>query len=231
VSLRQDLASDIAAGLAGWYQLQCVQGLGGLSGEDSARLITAQVVNAQGRYAPTKSQLPRYWGAVKYRVDLAIKGRAANSSDWYGAIEIKWPGESIDRNQTRGQLVQDVVRVTFVPTNNLNAKFLVLGGTADALARLFDTPHPQAAAPEARRVALNTLLSRNLAQPSGELTYTQWSTNFPEAGDRVPPSVFGQFNGKLKCELLAAGDSMVAGASVASAYVWQCNRTRGTATP
>ncbi|MHB0981023.1 MAG: hypothetical protein ACYC5Q_13320 [Thermoleophilia bacterium] len=225
------MAADITAGLAGWYQLQYVQGLGALSGEDSARLIAAQVINAQGRYAPVKSQLPRYWGAVKYRIDLAIKGRAVNVSDWYGTVELKWPGESIDRNQVRGQLVQDVVRVTFVPTSNLNAKFLVLGGTADALAQLFDTAHPQAAVPEARRVALGTLLSRDLGQPGGELTNAQWSANFPEAGGRVPPSVFGQFNGKLKCELLATSDSVVAGVPVASVYVWQCNRTRGTATP
>ncbi len=86
---RGDLAFDVAAGLSGWLQLQIVQRLGGLSGEDSARLVVAQIVNAQGRYEPATSQLPPNWGSTKKRVDIALKGRSAGAETWYGAVEIK----------------------------------------------------------------------------------------------------------------------------------------------
>ena len=80
---RQKLAAEIAAGLAGWYQLQCAQKLGDLAGEDSARFLTAQILNAQGRFAPATSQLPKNWGNTKKRVDIAIKGRSRPSRSFF----------------------------------------------------------------------------------------------------------------------------------------------------
>jgi hypothetical protein len=229
MSTRQDLASDIAAGLAGWYQLHHIQKLGELAGEDSARFIVAQIVNAQGRYAPATSQLPQNWGSTKKRVDVAIKGRTQGAANWYGAIEIKWPGSAFDAHQIRLLVVQDAMRLAFIETANLNAHFLVLGGSQATFQKLFDAPHPNAPDREDRRVAFGQLLSRDTNQRNGSLTPAVWSQRFAEAGDRLPVTVFDNFDGRLKCELLASAESQVAGNAVGKVYVWQCNRTRGTA--
>ena len=226
---RQQLAQDIAAGLAGWHQLQHVQKLGDLSGEDTARFLIAQVVNAQGRYQPATSQLPNNWGSTKKRIDIAIKPTSKVAVNWYGAIEIKWPGSSFDPHQIRLTIVQDIVRLSFVETANLNAHFLVLGGTEAAMTVLFTTPHPGAADREARRTDFEMLLSRDLADPKRKLLHSQWSSTFSEAGQRVPDTLFDGFDGRIKTELLAAECSKVGTEQVGRVFVWQCNRTRGTA--
>lgn len=223
-ALRKALASDIASGLAGWLQLQIVQRLGELSGEDAARLVVAQVVNAQGRYKPATSQLPRNWGSTKKRIDIALKGRSDSAALWYGAIEIKWAGLSSDLDAVRLALVQDVMRLAFIKTANLNAHFLVLGGSTAGLLRLFDDRHRQAAARESRRIAFRRLLSRRMKYPSGSLTYPEWNVQFPKAGDRIPPSVFGGYTGKLSAALLAVAASTVSSEIVGNVYVWQCSR-------
>jgi len=226
---RADLANDIAAGLAGWYQLQVTQKLGDLPGEDSARFLAAQIVNAQGRFEPRTSQRPPNWGSSKKRVDLGLAGRSSNAAGWYGAIEVKWPGAAFDPHQTRLQTVQDAMRLSFIETGNVNAKLLVLGGSANALTILFDTTHPQAADREQRRQAFNDLFQRDLQHPNGMLTSAIWTQQFPGAGDRVPDGTFANFDGRLKAELLASVDASVRGQAVGHVYVWQCNRTRGTA--
>jgi len=225
---RLDLASDLAAGLSGWFQLQVVQKLGNLSGEDAARLVAAQIVNAQGCYEPATSQLPKNWGATKKRIDIALKARSKGAQTWYGAVEIKWPGAAFDPHQVRLQAVQDAVRLAFIRTSLLNAHFLLLGGTSESLTLLFDTQHPQANDRESRRQAFAALFSRDLGQPKGEATYGIWSQEFPEAGSRVPSTVFSGFNGKLKTQLLASSEARVGGVVRGSVYVWQCNRTKGT---
>lgn len=229
---RPDLARDIAAGLSGWLQLQIVQKLGDLSGEDAARLVTAQIVNAQGRYAPATSQLPPNWGSTKKRVDIALKARSTDAETWYGAIEIKWPGAAFDAGQMRAQVVQDAMRLTFISTNMLNARFLVVGGSSASIERLFDTPHPRATGQESRRLAFVDLFRRRLKKPHGEATFDVWSKEFPDAGSRVPDTVFSHFRGKLKTELIAVARARVGGRPenvMGRVYVWQCKRTRGPA--
>lgn len=225
---RANLAHDLAAGLAGWLQLQAAQRLAGLSGEDSARLIAAQIVNAQGKYAPATSQLPSNWGSTKKRVDIALKGRSAGAQVWYGAIEIKWPGIAFDVGKTREQIVQDAMRLTFISTSLLNAHFLVLGGSLASMKRLFDEPHPNASKQEKRRKFFKRLFSRNLKKPLSEASYDEWSKFFPQAGARIPKGIFGNFQGKLKTELLDRVTTK-AGDTRGRVYVWQCNRTRGPA--
>lgn len=229
MSLRQTLGQDIAAGLAGWFQLQVSQNLGELSGEDSARFIVSQIVNAQGRYAPATSQLPKNWGATKKRVDVALKARSKGATTWYGAVEIKWPGSAFDPDQVRLQAVQDAMRVTFITTNYLKASFVVLGGSKDSLDTLFDKKHPNAQDREQRRQAFHALFSRDLKRPSGEADHTTWSSRFPDAGARVPPAVFANFTGKLKAELVSKADARVGDQEVGHVYVWQCKRVRGKA--
>lgn len=226
---RQTLAAQIAYGLAGWHQLQRVQNLGDLSGEDTARSLVAQIINAQGRFAPATSQLPLNWGSTKRRIDVALLGRSAGATVWYGAIEIKWPGTAFDVHQVREQIVQDAMRLAFINTVSLNAKFLVLGGGSDTITTLFDTAHPNAEEREARRVGFGELFSRDLANPECYLPHNSWLLLFPKAGERVPQTTFATFNGRLKTELLARAEANVAGATVGLVFVWQCNRTRGKA--
>jgi len=202
--------------------------MGNLSGEDSARFIVSQIVNAQGRYAPATSQLPKNWGATKKRVDVALKARAQGAQTWYGAVEIKWPGGAFDPHQVRLQAVQDAMRLTFIQTNSLNANFLIIGGSETAIHELFDKQHPNAAERESRRQAFTALFSRDSQNPKGEANHGTWSVEFAEAGARLPQTVFGSFNGKLKAELLSGVDATIEGKPVGRAYVWQCNRTGGS---
>lgn len=225
---RSDLAKHLAAGLAGWHQLQTVQNLGKLSGEDTARSLAAQIINAQGRFAPATSKLPNNWGTTKKRIDVALLGRSANAVIWYGALEIKWPGESFDAHQVRELIVQDAMRLAFVETSITNAKLLIVGGNSAAITKLFDTPHPTSLAADDRRKAFNDLLSRDLASPNRNLTHAIWSNQFPQAGDRTPETVFNDFNGKLKTELLAYEEAKIGGKPVGAVFIWQCFRTRGT---
>lgn len=225
---RTRLASHVAAGLGGWFQLHVTQNLHGSSGEDAARFVVAQIVNAQGRYAPVISQLPPNWGNSKKRIDVALRTRSSGANSWYGAIEIKWPGASFDPHQIRLSAVQDAMRLAFICTTNLNALFLVIGGTHASLDTLFDKPHT-APERESRRMAFIDLFHRDPANPEGVALYRSWSTQFPEAGARIPTKVFKGFNGRLKTRLLAANDAKVGDTVEGHVYVWQCNRTRGTA--
>lgn len=229
MSQRKSLAQDIAAALAGWFQLQVTQNLGHLSGEDSARFIVSQVVNAQGKYLPATSQLPQNWGATKKRIDVALKARSKGATTWYGAVEIKWPGGAFDPHQVRLQAVQDAMRITFIDTKFLNANFLVVGGSKASMELLFDTHHANAQAREQRRQAFCSLFKRDLQVSKGEVDHATWSVRFPDAGSRVPSSVFGNFTGKLKAELIAAANSCVGSKEVGHSYVWLCKRARGKA--
>ena len=226
---RQHLAQDIADGLAGWYQLHYVQKLGGLSGEDSARFIVAQIVNAQGQYLPATSQLPTNWGATKRRIDIALKARRQEANKWYGAIEIKWPGDHFDADQARLSIVQDATRLAFVEAANLNAKFLIVGGSDAALRHLFDDAHPRSPDAEARRKQFNKCFKRTAHSKVASFSYAALEEHFPEGSDRVPANVFGAFNGKLRILLLATAVAYAGGGEAGRVYVWQCNRLRGAA--
>lgn len=228
---RIELAQNLAAGLSGWLQLNVVQKLGDFPGEDTARFLTAQIVNAQGRYLPATSQLPQNWGTTKKRVDVALKARSQGATTWYGAIEIKWPGASFDVDQTRLQIVQDAMRLTFISTSVLNANFLVIGGSADSIKLLFDRSHPRKVEKNERRISFGRLLSRDLNQPKGGLTHKEWFRHFPNAGGRLPEPIFGNFNGKLKAQLLARSPAVIGKETAGHVYVWQCNKTRGAAQP
>lgn len=227
---RSVIASNVVAGLSGWLQLQIVQNLGDMSGEDSARLVTAQIINAQGQYRPAKSQLPRNWGSSnKYRIDIALKTRSSRAKSWYGAIEIKWPGTRFAPDQMRGQAIEDAMRLTFIRTTYLNARFLLIGGSSKSLGQLFDKPHPRAKKPENRRLAFSKLFKRELRNPKGRLGHADWSVSFPGAGSRIPENIFSNFDGTLEAELLAVANAKVGPDTVGSVYIWQCSRIRGTA--
>jgi hypothetical protein len=228
MNYRSQFANDLAFGLCGWLQLQAAQKLGDLSGEDSARLIAAQIVNAQGQFRPEISQAPANWGSdSKKRVDIALKAKSKNSSTWYGAIEIKWPGRAFDVAQTRTQIVQDAMRVALVPTNGTNAHFLVLGGSSESLYRLFDKQHKKAEL-EAGRSEFSNLLVRNKIDETGEMPYKIWSSTTWCAADRVPDARKSNFNGKLTATLLAAAQASIGSKVEGQVFVWQCNRTRGS---
>lgn len=121
------------------------------------------------------------------------------------------------------------MRLAFVNTTGINAKFLVVGGNATSIATLFDTPHPNAPDRENRRIAFGELLPRDLAHPDGHLTHRRWSAQFSKAGERIPQTTFNGFDGRLKTERLARVEATVGGNAVGTVFIWQCNRTRGTA--
>lgn len=224
---RKKLAQQIASGLAGWYQLQAAQNLSGLGGEDSARFVLAQVVNAQQRYQVQTSQRPTNWpDSSKLRMDIQLIGTSAGAAGWYGAVEVKWPGSSFAADQVRLALVQDAVRLLSVATQNLNARLLVLGGSKDALHKLFEKTHPNAPASEQKRTMLGTLLPRTVGTTASE-KFSDVIATFSDAESRVPQTIRPVCQHRIRTTCLAAADSKLADEIVGHVYVWQCGKTGG----
>ena len=206
------------------------QNLHAMTGEDSARVVTLQVLNAQNRYSPLTSQLPNNWAgtSTKKRIDIALKGVSSSAEGWYGAVEVKWPGRSFAVKTTREEIVEDVVRLAFVETSNLRANLLVVGGTADAIEKLFDKAHKKQEL-EDMRLAFGRLLPRAKVGTTGHLDHKELTSHFSSFSSRVPSSVFGQFDGRLKAELLAVCQVSLGDQARGHVYAWHCKRTRGTA--
>ena len=224
---RKHLAQQIASGLAGWHQLHAAQNLTGLRGEDSARFIIAQIVNAHGRYKVQTSQRPSNWPTnSKLRMDIRLLGTSAGAAGWYGAVEAKWPGASFAVDPIRLALVQDVVRLITVTTQNLNARLLVLGGSDDAIGRIFDKPHPRAPKSEQMRAVIDALLPRT----AGNTQSTKFSdvlAAFAQAEDRIPPSLRPACHGRVRVTCLSAEKAVMAGQTVGHVFVWQCSKSGG----
>lgn len=226
---RTDIAERLTCGLGGWFQVLAAQNLHQQAGEESARLMALQILNAQNAYRPQASQKPVNWGATKKRVDIALLGTSASAEGWYGAFELKWAAVESDPHQIRLTIVQDVTRLAFTKTTNMCANILLLGGTSDAITKLFDTPHTGAVDREGRRVCFNKLLSRQLLNGDGQLLPSELLNRFPGYGERVPLETFASWDGHLKASLLSSCDVRMAGGSVGTVFAWQCKRTRGTA--
>ena len=202
---RTEIAERVTCGLGGWLQMLAAQNLHPQAGEDSARVVALQILNAQNAYSPNASAKPPNWGHTKKRIDIALKGTSKKAAGWYGAFELKWAAESSDPHQIRQTIVQDVVRLSFVETTNMCARILIVGGTAIALNALFDTKHDKAKDRESRRAAFVKLLRRQGQQP-GVLLYTELNDQFPQHGKRIPKDVSCDWQGRLKAELLASCD-------------------------
>ena len=222
---RTEFAERIAAGLSGWFQQLAAQNLEHQVGEDAARVELVRMISAQRAFVPDTAARPTNWPTnTKKRLDIAVLGRRAGVQGWYGAIELKWPGESMAVAATRQAIVEDAVRVAFSATNNLCANFVVLGGTTAALTAIFDTPHPQAPQQEQQRLAFSNLFSRVLANHEGTLTNADLNTHFPDFGDRVPQTTFNGWNRRLKTELVTVVHATVGATVKGSVYVWQCKK-------
>lgn len=222
---RTEFAERIAAGLGGWFQQLAAQNLEHQVGEDAARVELVRMISAQRSYVPETGVRPPNWPTnTKKRIDVAVLGKKAGAKGWYGAIELKWPGESIDVSSTRQAIVEDAVRVAFSATGNLCANFVVLGGTTAALSSLFDTPHPQAPPKEQQRTAFGNLFGRDIANPNGTLRNADLNNHFPDFGDRVPQTTFNGWTRRLKTELLTVVNATVGTNSKGIVYVWQCKK-------
>jgi hypothetical protein len=226
---RTDIAERLTCGLGGWFQVLAAQNLHEQAGEESARVMALQILNAQNAYRPQTSQKPVNWGATKKRVDIALLGTSAGAAGWYGAFELKWAAVESDPRQIRQSIVQDVTRLAFTRTTNMCANILLLGGTSNAIGKLFNTPHPDAVDREGRRVSFNKLLSRQSANSDGQLLPGELQSHFPSFGERVPPETFADWDGRLKASLLSTCDVRMGGRLVGTVFAWQCKRTRGTA--
>lgn len=222
---RTDFAEKIAAGLGGWFQQLAAQNLEHQVGEDASRVELVRMISAQRAFIPETGQRPPNWPQnTKKRIDVAVLGRRVGSKGWYGAIELKWPGESVDVASTRQHIVEDAVRVAFAQTSNLGANFLVLGGTSAALGGLFDTAHPHAQDKEQQRTEFNNLFHRDPADPEGVLRNAVLNAHFPDFGDRIPQTVFNGWSRRLKVELITSAKAMVGEAEKGVVYVWQCKK-------
>ncbi|HEY9153867.1 MAG TPA: hypothetical protein VIM69_01980 [Opitutaceae bacterium] len=227
--VRKLLAEKLSGGLSGWFQNLAAQNLHSETGEDSARVVAVQILNAQNRYKVEASTLPQNWGVSKRRIDVAIKGRSQDAQGWYGAVELKWITGDSDWHQIRLQIIQDIVRLGFVETSNLCANFLVIGGTRECLYSLFDEAHPHSPEREQRRVLFDRLLYRDINHPTSHLLHTELEHCFLKFEERVPEAVFDGFDGRLKAELLARNVAYIGQTEVGSVCIWQCKRTRGSA--
>ena len=222
---RKEFAERISAGLAGWLQQLAAQDLEGYVGEDAARVELVRMIGAQKTFVPATSKRPTNWPkSTKRRIDIAVLGKSADAKGWYGAIELKWPGVSINVRETRHQIVEDAIRVAFSTTANLSANFLVLGGTATTIANLFDTAHPQSQEAEDQRVDFNRLFSRDLQNPNAQLSNADLNLYFPDFGERVPQAAFGNWNRRFATTLIAVSISRVGSADKGLVYVWQCKK-------
>jgi hypothetical protein len=222
---RTQLAERIAAGLGGWFQQLAAQDLEHQVGEDAARVELVRMISAQRSYIPDTAQRPTNWPPeTKKRIDIAILGKKSGAQGWYGAIELKWPGFSFDVGATRQLIVEDAVRVSFAKTSNLCANFLILGGSTNALHKLFDKPHASAATKENKRVAFCTLFSRDLANPIAFLSNADLNSSFPDFGDRVPQTVFNGWSRRFRTELVTVVEARVGAIAKGAVYVWQCKR-------
>lgn len=222
---RTEFAERIAAGLGGWFQQIAAQNLAEQVGEDAARMELVRMISAQRAFVPETAQRPINWPTnTKKRLDIAVLGRRANANGWYGAIELKWPGISVDVSNTRQAIVEDAVRVAFSRTSNMCANFLIVGGTTEALSALFDVPHPQAADKESQREAFNMLFHRDTANPEGVLTNASLNACFPDFGDRIPQTVFNGWSRRFSASLVTKVVATVGSQSKGFVYVWQCHK-------
>lgn len=222
---RKEFAERIAAGLGGWFQQLAAQNLEHQVGEDAARVELVRMISAQRTFVPDTAVRPTNWPSnTKKRIDIAVLGKKAEAKTWYGAIELKWPGESIAVADTRHAIVEDAVRVAFSKTANLCANFVVLGGTTTALELLFDKPHPEATQKEQQRTAFCSIFSRDLANPEGNLPNVDLNTHFPDFGDRVPQTTFKGWSRRLKTELVTVVNATVGASTKGSVYVWQSKK-------
>lgn len=221
---RIELAERISAGLAGWLQQLAAQNLENQVGEDAARVEVVRMISAQRAFVPDTALRPTNWPVgTRKRLDIAVLGRRSGAVGWYGAIELKWPGQEFDRTAARQRVVEDVVRVAFAATANLGANFLILGGTTASIDKLFDGPHT-AAARETQRTRFCSLLSRDPGNPTGILTNASLNDSFPDFGDRVPQTTFNGWARRLRTDLIAVAPATVGTTVKGYVYVWQCSR-------
>lgn len=182
-----------------------------------------RTISSLRQYIPDTSQRPTNWpSTTKKRVDIAVLGRSASAAGWYGAIELKWPSNSIDIRKTRHRIVEDCIRVAFCKTYNLHANFLILGGTLPMVNSLFDRVHKQSEGSESQRNAFHNLFSRDLSNPKGNLGNSKLNQEFPDFGDRIPQTVFNGWSRRLATELVAKADAMVGNEILGQVYIWQC---------
>lgn len=221
---RSEFAERITSGLAGWLQQLAAQNLHHQVGEDAARVELVRMISAQRAFVPETSQRPSNWpSTTKKRVDISVLGRRATASGWYGAIELKWPAVAIDVRATRHRIVEDAMRVAFSETANMCANFMIIGGTDEALEKLFDKNHTTQFG-TLQKNRFNALFSRDQDSPQGRLSNSDLNEAFPDFGDRVPQIVFNGWNRRLATELIAVSLANVGQTRKGAVYVWQCKK-------
>lgn len=221
---RKELAQRIAEGLAGWFQLQGALSLETLPGEDSARFVASQIVQASGRYSVRTSRRPNNWPKNdKRRMDVAILGVSEGATGWYGVIEAKWPGSNFAVMATRLAIVQDCIRLASTATANLNGRLLVIGGSDASIEKLFVKAHNKQNL-EAARCFFDTLLPRTVGS-TAKAKRTDFTLHFPQYLARVPYTAAP--SNAVTTECLAAVTANRNSSPLGHVYVWSISKASG----
>ena len=159
---RTTLANAIAFGVAGWFQLKACSGLADAINEDAAKFVIAETINSSHRFRADVSKRPTNWPKKsKKRLDIKLSGLSTNFTGSYGYVEVKWPKAGVAAwDVARLQIVQDAVRVLSAESANLNAAFVVIGCSSDAIYKLFTRPQTRASL-ELTRTTFGNLFPQN----------------------------------------------------------------------
>ena len=219
------LAQEIAGGLSGWYQMQISQRLEDLSGEDSAQLVIAQIINAQQDFRPKASQPFKGHEESQKRMDIALVGRSKDTS-LYGAIEVKWANQSSNAANLRLSLIQDILRLSVVPTHSLGANFLVFGGKKEKIESMFNEEGRDFHKTRESRQIFNRLLAREVLG-DGKAKVSDITKEYPTSTSRLPSATSLGSDKTIITRLLAKAGSEIGDQVRGQVYVWQCQWGRG----
>jgi hypothetical protein len=222
---RAKLADRLASGLAGWLQTKACEDVEHAIGEDAARFVCAEIINAQHRFRAALSEKPSNWDAKsKERLDIKLLGARAkaNAKTAYGFIELKWPIlETTDWKGTRRMIVEDAVRVLSATTANLNASFMILGVIGKVEDRLFDKTHKKPDLEDSRQRFAKLFV--RATGSTGSLSLAELQATFPSHSNRVPMTQ-SPVTSKITAKLLAQASAVVGSTNAGKVYVWQINK-------
>ncbi|MBS0573405.1 MAG: hypothetical protein JSS08_09175 [Proteobacteria bacterium] len=233
---RAKLASIVCQGLSAWFKYQICTGAHELSGEDSAQLVVADLIRSTSEIIPLASSMPPNWEESQKRVDLGLIGRYTRPNDagkfksWIGAVEVKWLGSSANTVISRASLLADVVRLSSIVTQNINAKFLVVGGFKTKFDAVFDHSGQGRTKTESQRKVFQSILKHNLNDHFGRCELVSIFKEFTNTAYALPFNLRSGV-GSISADLLAAEtihvETFAGPKEDAQFFVWQCNKVPG----
>jgi hypothetical protein len=221
---RKKLAESISSGLAGWFQLQIAQELGNLSGEDSAQLVIAQIINAQQNFRPMASHPMAGHESSQKRVDISLVSRNGGKSE-YGAVEVKWIGKTANATSARENILRDALRLAIIKSVGIKANFLVVGIVTEKINLVFSKETKNVAKTQVARSVFSDLFPTKNG-PGAKKSISEIEAAYPNSLATLP-NTHGYHDGsQLKLHLLSQSDTAVGNSVHATVYVWLCQQVR-----